>query len=365
MRAALLWSRTRALQICMFLLLVICFAQVLWWFVDQRMFTAEVTEDALAHYQVDVQAAAELLATGTSASEIEMRFPHLDVANGHAIVDPAIVDGLSHSERQRVRRYAWEGGFFLAVLAMAMWILWQTIRREADLRLRQQNFIAAVSHELKSPLASLRLTAETMSLRGPADPERRATLVARMLSDTERLDDMIHKLLDASRLERGKIELHPEPVALGHIVSEAARELKERASERKVEIEIDVPHELEVLADPVAARTVVRNLLENAIQATAAGGGGRVTLNAHRTQDGVHLEVKDTGIGFPPNEAKRIFDKFYRPGDEMRRQVRTAGTGLGLYIVEKLMSGRVRAMSLGPGQGATFDVWWPEAGEDV
>ena len=364
MRAAILWSRTRALQISMILLLAICFAQVLWWFIDQRAYTSEVATDARSHYDVDVQVARELLATGTPGSEIERRFPYIDVVGNQAVVKPAILENLNGAERQRVRRYAWEGGFFLVVLVLAMGILWETIRQEADLRRRQQNFIAAVSHELKSPLASLRLTAETMALRGP-DPERRATLVGRILSDTERLDDMIHKLLDASRLERGRLELRPEPIALGQVVNEALRELKERAAERKVEILTEVPDGIEVMADPVAARTVVRNLLENAIQATAAGGGGDVRLQAHRTKDGVHLEVRDTGIGFPPGEAKRIFDKFYRPGDEMRRQVRTAGTGLGLYIVEKLMAGRVTAMSLGPGRGATFDVWWPEAGQDV
>jgi signal transduction histidine kinase len=364
MREALLWSRTRALQICMFLLLVICFAQVVWWFADQRGFTAEVTDAALTHNGADLRTANDFLDIGMSASEIERRFSHLDVVEGEAIIDPAIAGALADAERQRVRRYAWEGGFFLLVLLLAMWILWVTIRREADLRLRQQNFIAAVSHELKSPLASLRLTAETMSLRGP-DPEKRATLIQRLLADTQRLDDMIHKLLDASRLERGKIELRPEPVALKQVASEAMWAMVERAVAQKVSIENQIPDDLEVMADPVAASTVVRNLLENAVQATAATGGGAVWLNAKRIEDEVHLEVQDTGIGFPPEESLRIFDKFYRPGDEMRRSVRTAGTGLGLYIVDKLMGGRVKAMSTGPGEGATFDVWWPEARHDV
>lgn len=364
MRAALLWSRTRALQISMFLLLAICFAQVLWWFVDQRAFTAAVTADALDHYALDVRAADELLATGTSSREIESRFPHIDVVGNRATIHASVIAQLEAERTSRIRRYAWEGGFFLVVLGLGMAILSQTIRREADLRRRQQNFIAAVSHELKSPLASLRLTAETMALRNP-DPERNATLVGRLLADTERLDDMIHKLLDASRLERGRIELRPEAIGLAQVVAEARRELESRASERKVAIRPEVPEDLEVLADPVAARTVVRNLLENAIQATAAQGGGEVRLRGHRAPDAIHLEVCDDGVGFPPDEAKRIFDKFYRPGDEMNRAVRTAGTGLGLYIVERLMGGRVRAASLGPGRGATFDVWWPEARSDV
>jgi len=348
----------------MVFLLTVCFAEVLWWFVDQRHFTTEVTRDALSHYGVDVLAADELLASGTPPEEIERRFPHIDVDAGKARVHADVVARLENERWHRVRRYAWEGGFFLVVLGLAMATLWHTIRAEADLRRRQQNFIAAVSHELKSPLASLRLTAETMALRGP-EPERRATLVQRLLSDTGRLDDLVHKLLDASRLEGGKIELRPEPVALAELVSGARRALEERAAERRVSIVQDVPETLEVLADPVAATTVIRNLLENAVHATAAGGGGEVRLHARREADAVHLEVRDTGIGFAPSEAERIFDKFYRPGDEMHRRVRTAGTGLGLYIVQRLMAGRVKAESAGPGRGATFDVWWPETRSNV
>lgn len=359
MRAALLWGRTRVLQIAMIALLAICFAQVLWWFVDQRDYTRGMTQSALAHYAVDVRAADKMLATGTPPSEVEDRFPHIEIVDGRAVLEAETARALAEEEASRVRRYAWEGGFFLVVLLLGMWVLWWTIRQESELRRRQQNFVAAVSHELKSPLASLRLTGETMALR-TMDPERRETLVARLLSDVQRLDDMIHKLLDASRLERGRIELHPEPVSLGQVVLEALRDLRERSAEHRVAIESVVPDDVEVLADPVAAATVVRNLLENAIQATAAGGGGRITLRARSAGEWTHLEVHDTGIGFDPKEAGRIFDKFYRPGDEMRRSVRTAGTGLGLYIVERLMSGRVRAQSEGPGLGATFDVWWPQ-----
>ena len=97
-----------------------------------------------------------------------------------------------------------------------------------------------------------------------------------------------------------------------------------------------------------------------------ANGGGTVHLSAAR--DGAHwrIEVADDGLGFESAEAARLFDKFYRPGDEMRR--RTAGTGLGLYIVKKFVEehgGRVRAASDGPGRGATFRVWWPATEEQA
>ena len=117
-------------------------------------------------------------------------------------------------------------------------------------------------------------------------------------------------------------------------------------------------------ADPLAARTVVRNLVDNAVKATAAAGGGTVIVQAGKTDGGVRLEVRDNGLGFQPQEAGRLFEKFYRPGDELRRK--SPGSGLGLFIVKGFMQlerGRVDARSDGPGKGAVFSVSWPAAGE--
>jgi signal transduction histidine kinase len=118
--------------------------------------------------------------------------------------------------------------------------------------------------------------------------------------------------------------------------------------------------ELEVQADPIALRTVLSNLVDNAIKATIANGGGTVTLRAEESGQFVKLVVRDSGVGFAANETNRLFEKFYRPGDELRRKTR--GSGLGLYIVRRFVElehGRVSAHSDGPGQGAVFTVLWP------
>ena len=132
------------------------------------------------------------------------------------------------------------------------------------------------------------------------------------------------------------------------------------ADEAGIDIHIEIPDELELEADPVGVRTVIRNLLGNAIEASRLAGGERIELIGDRIADRIRLRIKDDGVGFPAEEAPRLFEQFYRVGDEMRRK--SPGTGLGLYIVQRFMDlegGRVKAESQGPGLGATLTVEWP------
>ena len=138
--------------------------------------------------------------------------------------DPAVAE----DSDARVNRVLWEGGFFLVVLIGGMAVLTRTLRHDAELRRRQQNFLAAVSHEFKSPLASIQLAAETLVLRSRDDDGKR--LGARILEDGERLLRMIDNLLDTTRLEEGRQHLTPQLTNL-HAAS-ASRDRGDRASAR-------------------------------------------------------------------------------------------------------------------------------------
>ena len=116
----------------------------------------------------------------------------------------------------------------------------------------------------------------------------------------------------------------------------------------------------------MALRSVLRNLIDNAIKARESRPGGRIRLEVAREGGRAKLEVRDDGVGFPPEQGEMLFEKFYRPGDEMQRPSR--GSGLGLYLVRKfveLYGGEIRAASEGPGRGATFTIRWPLAGESA
>jgi signal transduction histidine kinase len=274
-----------------------------------------------------------------------------------AQADSAELAALERETDMRINRILWEGGFFLAVLLGGLTVITRAISHDAELRRRQQNFLAAVSHEFKSPLASIRLAGETLVMRSDSTETKR--LAERILADDERLLRMVENLLDTTRLEEGRHPLTPEPTALAAIARAAIDSLSARAAHAGVAVTCDVPESLTVSADPAALETIIDNLLDNSLNACIAGEGRRIDVRARRDADSIALTIDDDGVGFPPADAELIFEKFYRAGDEMQRT--TPGSGLGLYIVRRLaeMSGaRISAASRGTGQGARFTLTW-------
>jgi signal transduction histidine kinase len=351
---------TKALQLGFLILLAISIATIGGWMTDHVRHGREVRARFQALYQAEAEAVTAFYAGQPSPAEIEMLLPHLriDQSAHRAVVRPAALDELQRQEARRTTRFLWEGGFFLAVLLGGVAVLTRTIRHDAELRQRQQNFLAAVSHEFKSPLASMRLAAETLVLRSQEPDSQR--LGRRILEDGERLLRMVDNLLDATRLEEGRRELVAEAVRLKPIADSSVAEIGERARLNDIAIRAQVPGELTVVADSTALESVLRNLLDNAVKACTAGHGHSITVTARDAGRYAEIEVKDDGIGFPPEDAAMIFGKFYRAGDEMRRTM--PGTGLGLYIVKRLVElsrGRISAVSEGRGKGATVTVSWP------
>jgi signal transduction histidine kinase len=311
---------TKAMQIGFLALLSISAAQVGWWMYDGVRY----------------------------ARSVEARF---------AGTDPAVAE----DSESRINRVLWEGGFFLVVLIGGMTVLTRTLRHDAELRRRQQNFLAAVSHEFKSPLASIQLAAETLVLRSRDDDSKR--LGTRILEDGERLLRMIDNLLDTTRLEEGRQRLTPQPTNLGASSKTAIAAIAERARASGVTVTIAVADDLTLQVDPVVVETGLRNLLDNALKSCVAAKSGSIAVRGTQDANGVTLAVSDDGLGFPPEDAAMIFEKFHRLGDELRRA--TPGTGLGLYIVKRLVElsgGTVHAASAGPGRGATVSMRWPTSG---
>lgn len=320
---------TGALQRGFLVLLIVCAAQLAYWLWDEVRYTGVVTEQLRSAY------------------------------TALGVPDDSLAQ-LDQNRARRLNRYGWEGAFFLAVLLAAMAVVLKALKEEAELRRRQEQFLAAVSHEFKSPLASLRLSVETLAMRDPTGPQR-TELLRRIQVELGRLERMIHNTLDTSRLATGG-EPSPERVVLREAAEEMLEELRDFADECGVRIACEVPATIAVHADHDALRTVLRNLLHNALKASPRDG--EVKLLARAVTGFAEVVVHDDGVGFAAADAPRLFEQFYRvDGDDRGRM---QGTGLGLYLVERLAThagGRVRAESAGPGKGATFTVHWPLARE--
>lgn len=258
---------------------------------------------------------------------------------------------------EHVARHVWllVAGLVSLVVIIAVLVLFSVLLvREIRSGRRQTTFIDSVTHELKSPLASLRLGLETLERRKLA-PAQRASVRQMMLSDVERLSAFIDDILAVSRLTRGRMAVRHTDVELAPLARRCAERVMRLHSTPAEAVEVDVPAGLSLATDPTALETVLANLLDNAIKYSDSPEG--VMLVAGTDAAGVWIEVRDRGIGVPRDQLKRIFERFYRaPGEQVRAR---RGTGIGLFVVwnlVRLLGGRVEATSEGPGRGTTIRI---------
>jgi signal transduction histidine kinase len=351
----------RVFQLTALLLVLVSAVQVGWWVFDQHSYANEKVRQVRALYSQQLAASRALLEAGVPAERIQSSMPDVVVQGGEVSIAPGILEALAQEQRKRLDQYLWEGGFFLLALCVCIAVIAMALRAESNVVKEQDNFLALVSHQFKTPLASLQLSLETMTLRA-LSPEQARTLIDRMLSDLARMEAMVSQILESARLERGQVNLKREPVRLSTAVGRVISQLEERATHDRITISMQVPENIEVLADPLAVDVAVRNILENAIAAVSPVGGGTITVASRCSGQEVELTVRDSGVGFRPSDRSRLFQKFTRlhPGGGSSYH----GTGLGLFIVKGLMQragGRVSAHSNGLGQGAEFVLTWPQA----
>ncbi|HEY6514975.1 MAG TPA: HAMP domain-containing sensor histidine kinase [Steroidobacteraceae bacterium] len=350
----------RLFQLTALALVLVSAVEVGWWLLDQHRFAVDKVREMHEVYAQQVVAGQALLDTGAPAARVHALLPNVSVTNQRAALSADVDGRLIAEERRHIAQYAWEGSFFIIALAACIAVIARALRAEARVIQEQESFLALVSHQFKTPLASLQLSLETMAMR-PLSAEHSRALIERMLSDLARMESMVTQILESMRLDRGRIDLKSEPVDLDGAVTRVVTGLEERAAKDRITVSADVEHGLQVMADPLALDVILRNLLENALAAVAPVGGGRIAFIGRRTAGGeVQLTVRDSGVGFRSGDAPRLFQKFTRlhPGGGGRH----FGTGLGLYIVRRLMQlggGRVSAQSPGAGQGATFVLTWP------
>jgi signal transduction histidine kinase len=252
-------------------------------------------------------------------------------------------------------------GILMLFLLLGIIVIYIYYRKQAALNLVHQNFISSVTHELRSPLASVQLYLDTLVFRDPEEGLRKEFL-GRMQEETERLSALIQNILWVSRIQRFKIDYAFDKVPLSERLVEYLEDKRAKHGWQKEELVLDIEQNLSVRCDWENLKIALDNLIENAIRYSPSGFWLKVSLK--RSGERCRLLFEDRGVGIPEPAQRQIFKMFYRAGREMTRTVK--GTGLGLYIVKNVVTahgGKISVRSEGKReQGTTFILDIPRDG---
>jgi signal transduction histidine kinase len=241
-------------------------------------------------------------------------------------------DRISYIDKETKRntgKYLGEGIAFLILIFIGASFVYRSVRRQFNLQLQQQNFMMAVTHELKTPISVARLNLETLQ-KYTLDPEKQKKLIRITLDETARLNFLTNNILIVSQLEGNRNQAPKEDLDLSTLLKDCLKDFRNRYPDRQFNEEIEL--DADVKGDPLLLQMLTNNLLENAIKYSPKESPVTAVLKKYRS--GIELQVKDEGPGIPENEKKKIFSKFYRIGNEATRK--NQGTGLGLYLCRKI-----------------------------
>ena len=280
-----------------------------------------------------------------------------EIYNGQIALLPANASPSSHNllRNELIGKYymvAGEGCVFLFILALGVIMIRRSFRKETELVGKQKTFLHSVTHEFKSPVASMRLQLETLQKRS-LSPEQQQQALANAIDDTDRLDMLIEKILMAARIDSKELSIHAEFLNLSEKLKEVIEQVKRSYPQRNVVTSIQDNVHLNI--DPWALNSIVTNLMENAFIYSAADK--KVEVNLLTDANTIRFSVKDYGIGIPHDEKKKIFRKFYRSDATQGYK----GTGLGLFLVDyfvKAHKGFIEVKDNKP-QGSIFEITFP------
>jgi len=248
--------------------------------------------------------------------------------------------------------------FILGVTILAGYLLFRDVTRDVRMAEMRSQFVASVSHELKTPLTAIRMFAETLALGRARDERTRSEYLETIVNESERLARLVDNVLDFSKIEQGKKIYRMQPAHLRDIVQSAARAMHYPLAQQGFTLNVSIDETLSpASADADAMEQAVLNLLSNAMK--YSGDAREIDLSLKHDGGEAVIEVRDRGVGIDASEQTRIFDRFYRSKEASASMV--AGTGLGLTVVQhiaKAHGGRVEVQSAA-GVGSTFSIRIP------
>jgi signal transduction histidine kinase len=298
------WKKFKLITVTYWLLLIYIVAALIWWFISLEKQNREMKE--LRYKTVHVQERS--LTPDQLKEQIEI---------------------IDKDTSRNYKKYLAEGITFFILILIGASFVFRAVRRQFSMQYQQQNFMMAITHELKTPIAVAKLNLETL-LKHQLDADKQKKIIQMTLNETARLNSLTNNILVSSQLEGEGYNFTKDDLDFTSLVNDCIQEAKNRYPDRVFKEQIE--QEIEITGDPLLLQLMISNLIENAVKYSLREKPIICRLNLNN--DTVVLQILDEGIGIPDSEKKKIFEKFYRIGNESTR--RTQGTGLGLYLCRKI-----------------------------
>lgn len=259
------------------------------------------------------------------------------------------VEGHTSHSKTKIIMIIGEGVVFLAILIIGIIQIRKSIKKELEFSRNQNNFLLSVTHELKTPIASIKLYLQTLQ-KHAIDEQKRKDIIFKVLKQNEQLEKLIDNILNATRLENKRSELHKEELNISaYLNSICDRYTKQYPHSFNNKIDSGIIGQI----DPFIVETIVNNLIENALK--YSGENSKIDVELYK-KDKIHIRICDNGPGIPNSYQKDVFKKFFRIENEETRTQK--GSGLGLFIVKELThlhKGQIKYYNNKP-NGAVFEL---------
>jgi len=233
------------------------------------------------------------------------------------------------AKKWKTVQYIGEGGIFLLLILSGAGYIYSAVRRQFRMGRQQQNFMMAITHELKTPIAVTKLNLETLQKR-KLDDSQQQRLIQNTIQETNRLNTLCNNMLLASQIEAGRHSIIKEEINFTKLVKDCVNDFMTRYPQRQFNMEVDA--DIFINGDLLMLQMAVNNLIDNATKYSPKDAPVSIILHQQNTQ--VSFIVKDVGKGIDAIERKKVFDKFYRIGNRATKE--SKGTGLGLYLTKKI-----------------------------
>lgn len=264
------------------------------------------------------------------------------------------VDQVNDERNRKSNQYMWEGLTFVVFIAIGAVFVYKAVRKQINFQTQQQNFMMAITHELKTPIAIAKLNLETLLKRELPEAQKNK-LLDNSLNEINRLNTLTNNILVSAQLEADRYKTVRDKIDFSNLVDICVGGFEKRFQDRNWKVNIQSG--LEVLGDPLLLEILLNNLLENAVKYSPKES--TITCNLSKQEEQVVVEIIDEGLGIPQDEKKKVFTKFYRVGNEKTRA--TKGTGLGLFLCYKIAKdhkGNIRIKDNSP-VGTNFTISLP------